>query len=176
MGLTAQAAFPWPAGKRVAVSLSFDDARASQVLSGLDLLQRHGAKATTSAYPCGSKFIGRGVHTQSYVPLVAKRFRAGRGFRDEAANDPAYGDLAQLFGVDSDGMTFEAMKEAVRKAEPQGGWLVFAGHEIGKPGPQTTQAAVLENFLRYAKDPANGIWLDTVETIAGYVQKHRAAP
>ena len=248
--LSAQTSFAWPEGKRVAVSLSFDDARASQVLTGLDLFERQGAKvtfyvnprsmekhvekwrkaveqgheigshsdahpcsgnfpfarknaledytlakleadlntadrdiqrllgtrATTFAYPCGSKFVGRSVNTQSYVPLVAKRFRAGRGFRDEAANDPAFCDLAQLLGVDSDGMTLDGMKDAVRKAAQQGGWLVFAGHEIGKPGNQTTEAQVLEDFLRYAKDPANGIWLNTVDTVAAYIQKHRTAP
>jgi len=240
--------FAWPEGKRVAVSLSFDDARASQVLTGLELFERHGVRvtfyvnprsmekhlagwkkavaqgheignhshthpcsgnfpwsrqnsleeytiakleqdieaadreierllgvrATTFAYPCGSKFVGRGAHTQSTVPLVARRFRAGRGFRDVAANDPGYCDLAQLFGIDSDTMTFEKMKDAVVKAEPIGGWVVFAGHEIGKPRSQTTEAAVLEEFLTYAKDPANGIWLDTVDAVARYVEKQRA--
>jgi peptidoglycan-N-acetylglucosamine deacetylase len=247
--LSAQSNFAWPAGKRVAVSLSFDDARASQVLTGLDLFERHGArvtfyvnprnmekhveqwkravaqghelgshsdthpcsgnfpfarknaleeytlarleedleaasrgierltgvKATTFAYPCGSKFIGRGVSTQSYVPVIAKRFRAGRGFRDEAANDPAYCDLAQLLGVDSDRMTLDQMKEAVAKAEQQGGWLVFAGHDIGGAGAQSNDPAVLDAFLKYAKDPASGIWLDTVDAIATYVEKRRAA-
>jgi peptidoglycan/xylan/chitin deacetylase (PgdA/CDA1 family) len=248
--LSAQTRFPWPEGKRVAVSLSFDDARESQAVNGFDLFARHcakvtfyvnprsmekhiekwkraaaqgheigshsdthpcsgnfpfarknaleeytlakleadlntadrdiqrllGLKATTFAYPCGSKFVGRGVNTQSYVPVIAKRFRAGRGFRDEAANDPAYVDLAQTLGVDSDGMTFEQMKDAVLKAAQQGGWLVFAGHNIGNPGNQTTEIAVLEEFLRYARDPANGIWLDTVDAIASYIQKHRTEP
>jgi peptidoglycan-N-acetylglucosamine deacetylase len=249
-GLKAQTPFPWPEGKRVAVSLSFDDARASQVVNGLDLFERHGARVTfyvnprnmeprlegwkravalgheignhsdthpcsgnfpfsrknnleeytaarmeqdieaanrgiqrvlgvsavTFAYPCGSKFIGRGEQTRSTVPLVAKRFLAGRGFKDEAANDPAFCDLAQLLGVDSDGMPFEAMRERVKQAEERGAWLVFAGHNIGAPGNQTTETAALESLLRYAKDPANGVWLDTVETIAKYVKKHRTAP
>ncbi len=133
-----------------------------------------GVKATTFAYPCGSKFVGRGAQTQSYVPVVAKRFLAGRGFRDTAANDPAYCDLAQVLGIDSDALTFEQMKDAVSKAEPIGGWVVFAGHEIGKPGFQTTESAVLEKFLQYAKDPANGVWLDTVDRIARYVDRQRS--
>lgn len=249
MPLAAQTAFAWPAGKRVAVSLSFDDARASQVLSGAGLFRRHGArvtfyvnpraiekhldawkkaaaegheignhssthpcsgnfpwsrknsleeytiagigddidsasrhierllgvKAATFAYPCGHKTVGRGETTQSYVPLVARRFLAGRGFRDEAANDPAYCDLAQLFGVDSDALSFEQMRELVSRAEQHGGWLVFAGHEIGPPGRQTTAIDTLEKFLRFANDPANGIWLDTVGNVSAYVLKNRAA-
>ncbi len=133
-----------------------------------------GVKPTTFAYPCREKFIGRGAATVSCVPLVAKRFLAGRCFRDEAANDPVFCDFAQLLGVDSDGMSFEEMKLAVLTAAKTGGWLVLAGHEIGKAGNQTTEAAVLEQFLKYAKEPANGIWLDTVDTIGRYVQAQRA--
>ena len=243
--LMAQQRFAWPQGRQVAVSLSFDDARASQVTRGLDLLARHkakvtfyvnprsmerqlegwkravregheignhslthpcsgnlafarnraleeftaarfgedvdegkrliesmlGVKATTFAYPCGSKFVGRGVNTQSTVPLVAQRYLAGRGFRDEAANDPTFVDLAQVLGVDSDGMSFEQMKAAVDRARAGNGWLVLAGHEIGETGYQTTLAATLDQFLTYAADPANGIWLDTVEKVARYVQE-----
>ena len=241
----AKDGFRWPEGKRVAVSLSFDDARASQVDAGLPLLDKYGVKATfyvtprnlekrldgwkkaaangheignhstshpctanypfssknalenytvammerdldgasaeierllgvkpvTFAYPCGQKFIGRGVEVKSYVPLVAKRFLAGRGFRDEGTNDPASCDLAQALGVESDGLTFDEMKSLVSAA--QGRWLVLAGHEIGKPGRQTTQAAALEQLLQYAADPANGVWIDTVQAVGKYIRARR---
>ena len=45
------AAFSWPQGTRAAVSLTFDDARPSQVGVGLDLLNRLGAKATFYVVP-----------------------------------------------------------------------------------------------------------------------------
>ena len=45
------AAFSWPQGARAAVSLTFDDARPSQVDVGLDLLNRLGAKATFYVVP-----------------------------------------------------------------------------------------------------------------------------
>ena len=241
-----QEAFHWPEGKRVAVSLSFDDARTSQIDVGLPLLNRYRAKVTfyvnpprmqsrlegwkqaaatgheigshsnshpctanypfsvnnalenytiammskaldiasagierisgvkprTFAYPCGQKFVGRGEAVQSYVPLVAKRFLAGRGFRDEGPNDPVRCDLAQLMGVESDGLTFEQMKDLVSAAAGQGGWLVLAGHEIGPRGYQTTEAAELEKFLQYAHADG-GIWLDTVYTVGEYVRTHR---
>lgn len=242
----AQQPFQWPEGKRVAVSLSFDDARASQITAGLDLFAKHNARATfyvnprnmdkqlegwkravalgheignhstshpcsanfpwsrrnaledytldrleadfdtahrdiqrllgvsakTFAYPCGSKYVGRGQYTQSYVPLIAGKYLAGRGFRDESANDPVHADFAQLLGVDSDGLAFEQMLAIVKKGD--GGWIVFAGHEIGSAGEQTTRIDALERFLAYAKDPANGIWLDRVDTIAEYIRARRA--
>jgi peptidoglycan/xylan/chitin deacetylase (PgdA/CDA1 family) len=245
-----QQAFRWPQGKRVAVSLSFDDARASQIDVGLPLLNRYEAKVTfyvnppnmqnrlegwkqaaasgheignhsnshpctvnypfsannalenytiammrkdldkagediqrlvgqkprTFAYPCGQKFVGRGAGVKSYVPLVAKLFLAGRGFRDEGSNDPARCDLAQLMGMESDGLTFEQMKDLVTAAAQQGGWLVFAGHEIGARGRQTTEAAELEKFLQYARGADSGVWLDTVYAVGEYVRTHRRSP
>ncbi|MFB0555060.1 MAG: polysaccharide deacetylase family protein [Phycisphaerae bacterium] len=38
--------FSWPAGKRAAISLTFDDARFSQIDSGLPILDEYGTKAT----------------------------------------------------------------------------------------------------------------------------------
>lgn len=38
--------FTWPAGVRGAVSISFDDARPSQIDAGLDILNRHGVRAS----------------------------------------------------------------------------------------------------------------------------------
>jgi peptidoglycan/xylan/chitin deacetylase (PgdA/CDA1 family) len=241
-------AFHWPEGKRVAVSLSFDDARVSQVDVGIPLLNKHGAKATffvnpgsmqkrlegwkkaaaagheiashstshpctvnypfsaknaledytltklesdlenasaeierlvgirpvTFAYPCGQKFVGRGTDVRSYVPLVARKFLASRGFRDENANDPVACDLAQVLGVESDRLTFDEMRALVDDAASRGAWLVFAGHEIGSDGHQTTRAAALDQFLIFATDPANGVWLRTVEAVAKHIQANRA--
>jgi peptidoglycan-N-acetylglucosamine deacetylase len=41
----------WPEGKRVALSLSFDDGRASQVTTGTPLFDRYGVKATFYVVP-----------------------------------------------------------------------------------------------------------------------------
>ena len=47
--------FRWPDGKRLAVSLTFDDARLSQVDTGLDVLKRAGVKATFYLVPSRAK-------------------------------------------------------------------------------------------------------------------------
>lgn len=44
-------AFSWPQGRELALSLSFDDARASQVTTGLPLLNELGVRATFYATP-----------------------------------------------------------------------------------------------------------------------------
>jgi peptidoglycan-N-acetylglucosamine deacetylase len=244
---TAKPAYPWPEGKRVALSLSFDDARLSQIDVGMALLAKHGVKATfyvvpgdverrlegwkravaagqeignhslnhpcsgnfpwsrrnaleeytidkmrgelegankrlrellgvtpeVFAYPCGQKYVGRGTGTRSYVPLVAELFLSGRGWMDEAPNDPTYCDLAQVTGMEMDGKSFEQIRAVVERAKESGHWLVLGGHEIGKQGTQTTRIAMLERLIKYAKDPANGVWLAPVGTVARYVKERQ---
>lgn len=239
------ARFSWPNGARAALSLSFDDARTSQVDVGLALLDSYGAKVTffvvpsaveqrlegwkkaaaagheianhslthpcsgnfpwarekaledytlekmrgelvdtnrrlkellgvtpdTFAYPCGQTFVGRGRETKSYVPLVAELFVAGRGWLAESPNDPAFCDLAQVMGMEMDGKDFEQLLPLLDQARETGGWLVLGGHEIGPEARQTTRLAMLHKLLPYARDPANGLWLAPVGTVAKYVKQ-----
>jgi len=241
--------FRWPNGRRAAVSLSFDDARVSQIDTGLALLKRQlvkvtffvqaeqvrkrldgwkkavadgheignhsnthpctanysfsrlnaledytlemmaaqldganaeihdllGVKPRTFAYPCGQKFVGRGLEVRSYVPLVAERFLVGRGYLDESANDPHVCDLAQAMGTSFDDMEFEQMRNQVEQAANEGRWVIFVGHEIGKRGYQVTDTAALEALCEYLKDPAHGIWLGTVAEIAEYIRQQRTS-
>ena len=133
-----------------------------------------GVKAKTFAYPCGQKFVSRGRGVRSYVPLAAERFLVARGYLEEAANDPAYFDMAQATGIGFDGTEYAEMLKYVSAAVAEGRWLIFVGHEIGSKGFQVTDAAALEALCRYAKDPANGIWIDTVATIGTYIEQKRA--
>lgn len=245
----ARRPFQWPDGKRMALSITFDDGRPSQVDAGLALFRKHGVKVTfflqgnqiekrldewrqavadgheignhsmthpctgnyqfsrhnaledyslsmmqkqldsanaqisrllgvkpqTFAYPCGQKFVGRGRNTKSYVPLIAKHFLVGRGYLDEAANDPAFCDLSQTLGTPFDDLDFEQMMKPIQEAVEQGRWVVFVGHEIGDRGFQITDIKALEALCDYAKDPANGIWLGTVSEIGKYIRGRRAS-
>ena len=239
--------FHWPNGKRAAVSLSFDDARTSQVEVGHPVFRKHGVKATffttapnieprlagwkqavsdgheignhsvthpctgnypdfrnnalenytlemmakeldgasaqieqllgvkprTFAYPCGLKFVGKGLDVRSYVPLVAERFLAGRGYLDEAPNDPTICDLAQSLGTAFDDQDFEQMKKVVDYAREFGRWVIFVGHEIGPRAHQTTDVKALEALLEYISNPTTGIWVNTVAEIASYIKRER---
>jgi peptidoglycan/xylan/chitin deacetylase (PgdA/CDA1 family) len=130
-------------------------------------------KAEVFAYPCGQKFVGRGIGTKSYVPLVAEMFLVGRGWMDETGNDPAFDNFSQLTGVEMDGKDFEQILHLVEDAKKSGQWLVLAGHEMGDAGMQTTRLAMLEKLMEYAQNSENGIWLQPVGTVAKYIQKRR---
>ena len=238
--------FSWPAGKEAAISLSFDDARASQVEAGTTLLDSFQAKATfyvvpaavkerlegwkkavasgheigshsfyhpcsgnftwsrmhalenytldsmkielkkandtiqnllgvrpaVFAYPCGQKFVGRGTHIKSYAPLVAKNFISGRGFMDEAPNDPSYIDFAQITGIEMDGKDFEQILPLLLDARKNGRRVVLAGHEIAEGGFQTTRLAMLRKLIAYAQDPENKLWIAPVGPITTFIKEH----
>ncbi len=240
----AESTFTWPEGKQIAISLSFDDARASQVDVGTALLDQYGVKATfyvvpnsvkqrlegwkkavtngheignhsfnhpctgnfpwsrqkaienytlkqmqneliltnkaikellgveaeVFAYPCGQTYIGRGKNTKSYVPVVSKLFLSGRGWLDEGPNAPQFCDLAQLTGMEMDGKDFDQILPLIENAKKSGAWLVLAGHEMGASGNQTTRLSMLKKLIEYAQNPANGIWLAPVGTVAKYIK------
>jgi hypothetical protein len=76
-------------------------------------------------------------------------------------------------GIASDEMDYQQMDKIVQAAAQEGRWLIFARHEIGKPGRQTLHAEALEPLCRYAAEPANGLWIDTVGKVARYVLAQR---
>jgi len=125
------------------------------------------------AYPCGNTFIGRGIKTQSYVPLIAKHFDTGRTWLDETANNPNFTDFSQLTGLRVDGMNFDEIIAMLEQLRTNNSWLILAGHEIGKGDQFTTDEKVLEQLISYIKDPKNGYWLGTVSEVADYIKHNR---
>ncbi|MCW5964600.1 MAG: polysaccharide deacetylase family protein [Bryobacterales bacterium] len=246
--LAQQAGFPWPSGKRGALSFTFDDARVSQIDLGIPLLNRLGMKATfyvsprgfrqrvdgwkeaiaagheighhtdshpctvnyrfsrdnaledytlermeadiakataeivdtlgvrpvSFAYPCGQTFVGVGANQRSYVPLIAKHFRSGRGYLNESANDPERCDLSYLMGTHCDGFSGDELLGLVDAAMKENRWLVFAGHDFGDPARQTTSMKAIEAVWEYARNPANGVWVDTVATVSEFLVNARS--
>lgn len=240
--------FSWPDGKKIAISLSFDDARRSHPDLAKDLFRRIGGKATfyvnppamlynidgwkelvadgheignhtvnhpctgnfnwskgkalenytistmrqelleanqqiqamlgvtpvSFAYTCGNTFVGRGINQKSYVPLIAEMFESGRGWMNEATNDPAFADFAFLQGNDVDGKDFEAdILPMIEEGQKDGRWLLLAGHEIGKGGKQTVKISMLEDLMAYIKQHPDDIWLGTVAEVTQYVKDQR---
>ncbi|MFX1340927.1 MAG: polysaccharide deacetylase family protein [Promethearchaeota archaeon] len=125
------------------------------------------------AYPCGQKFIGRGINVKSYVPLIAKKFFTGRGYLDESSNDPLFCDFSQLLGIGSDGKTFDELIKLIDYTKKLGQWLILVGHKIKESGAEATFISVLEKLCEYFKDPSNGIWVSTVDKIAKYIRNFR---
>lgn len=144
------------------------------ILDAQKYIQKHlGVTPKAFAYPCGNTFVGRGIHTQSYVPLIAKHFDSGRTWLDETANNPNFTDFAQLTGLRIDGMSFDEIITMLEQLRENNSWLILAGHEIGKGDQYTTDAKVLEQLIQYLQKPQNGYWLSTVSDVVKHVKNKR---
>ena len=78
-------------------------------------------------------------------------------------------------GTPIDDLTFDQMKKPVDEAVQNGSWIIFVGHEMGSRAYQTTDLQALEQLCEYLKDPANEIWVGTVEQVGTYVRDHQGA-
>lgn len=152
---------------------TLDEMSADLDAATAEIKETLGVTPVSFAYPCGQTFVGRGAETKSYVPLIARRFRSGRGYLNESANDPARCDLAYLMGMSCDGLNAISILSLVEAAMAEGRWLVLVGHDVGRPGPQSTDTEALREVWRHASNPANGIWTGTVDAISSYVLKQR---
>jgi peptidoglycan/xylan/chitin deacetylase (PgdA/CDA1 family) len=235
----------WPGVARAAVSLTFDDARVTQIDNGLAILSRHGVHATfylsppaaeqrsagwreaaaagheignhtlthpcsgnfgfsrdhpleemsltdmageldessarierlvgarplTFAYPCGATYVGRGRDTRSYVPLVAERFVAGRGYLNGQTNDPERCDLAQLISVGLDRAPLAHVMDLIDVAEAEGSWLILTGHDIGADDeePLSVEIPTLERVL--GEVTTRGFWIAPVAEVARHIKQ-----
>jgi beta-glucosidase len=167
--------FPWSRDHALE-EYTLDRIREEMTEANRSVRELVGVTPQTFAYPCGETYVGRGRTLKSYIPLVAELFRAGRGWLNESPNDPMFCDLAQLMGMPSDNLDFDRLKPAIEQTKNEGLWLVLAGHDIGTAVErQTTRTATLEALCKYASDPANGIWIDTVDAVAGYIEKQRGS-
>src|SRR5262245_20411702 len=93
-----------------------------------------GVRPQTFAYPAGFMYVGEGAHAASYVPVVARRYVAGRAYRSEFANDPAWCDFAQLQATHIDGLDGAALIALVHAAIEDRRWLVLVAHDIDGTG------------------------------------------
>ena len=88
-------------------------------------------KEWTFAYPCYNTTVGRGLGAQSYVPVVAKHFLAGRARGEYGfANHPLFADLAQLSATPVERWSGLEMIGHVEGLAAQGQWLILVFHEI----------------------------------------------
>lgn len=165
--------FPW-SRDRALEDYTLERMGAELDRASADIAGFFGARPTSYAYCCGQKFVGRGEQTRSYVPEVAKRFRVGRGFREEYGNDPGFVDLAQVAGIDADGATAADLIRWIDQGCEHGAWVSFAGHEISDPGAQTLAVAELDAVLKHLRGRPE-VWVDTVSAIGTYIAESRKA-
>ena len=102
----------WPEGKRVAVSLSFDDGRASQIDIGLDVINPTGVKVTFFVNPGGEAFHSR---LAGWKRVVA----SGHEIGSHSVNHPCTGNFPWSLHNALENYTLEQMSQQLDDANVQ---------------------------------------------------------
>jgi hypothetical protein len=241
---------PWPNGCRGAVSLTFDDGRASQLAIAIPLLNEMGLHSTfylnprgdqwldnlapwrsvvaaghevgnhtvnhpfgkalqdnpdimclermtladieaeiveasrrlregipeqaefTYCYPCYLDHVGEGPTRQSYTPVVARHFVAGRGRGEFGRNHPATCDLAYLYSWNAEFLTGATLVGMAEQAAAMGCWVIFAMHGINE-GALPISDVALRDLCVFLTRHRDTIWTAPVVTVAKCVSEWR---
>ncbi len=130
----------------------------------------------TYCYPCYSTFVGRGAGRQSYVPVVARHFLAGRGVGEYGfGNSPAVVDLACLTAQPTDRMSGFEMIGLAEELVARGQWLIFVFHNINGGRLSVCQSDFLM-LLDHLQRRRDAIRIATVADIAAEYERARMVP
>ena len=122
-------------------------------------------------YPCYQTYVGRGENRQSYVPIVARRFKVGRG-GGERPNNPSVIDLSYIWSFAVEGHSSADMIAYVENAVEGGLWGVICMHGVG--GDHIAiETSAFRDVCAYLDQNRHRIWTDTVINIADYVIQRR---
>jgi hypothetical protein len=127
--------------------------------------------AFTFCYPCYQDYVGEGVNRQSYVPIVAKHFPAGRG-KGEIANHPMAVDLAYLSAFPVERMSGAELVGLADRAAAQGRWSVLVFHGVHQ-GHLSIQEGDLRELIIYLARHRDRIWTAPVVAVAQRLIKWR---
>jgi len=125
----------------------------------------------TFAYPCYGTTVGRGANRQSYTPIVASRFVAGRVWGEYGfGNRPLEVDLSCAWSESVERMSGHEMIGLVEEITGLGRWAILVFHEID--GSRLTVASHdFRMLLNHLRRRAGAIWtapmVEVADKIAG---------
>ena len=132
-----------------------------------ELIPNHGPRSF--CYPCYATDVGEGVSRQSYVPVIARHFVAGRGGGEYGFfNHPYNCDLHCLLGASGQQMTAAQLIGLAELALSQGRWAIFTFHGIdtGRLGTAQYDFSALLDHLSANRER---IWVAPVRDVASHL-------
>jgi len=124
-------------------------------------------------YPCYQTHVGSGLTRQSYVPIVARHFIAGRAAGEHGFfNHPMTCDPFALWSTPADHLRGEHLIGLAERAAAQGRWLILAFHDVGDDRLGTLSFDFME-FLDFLARNSVSIWTATVRDVALTLRKNR---
>jgi len=124
-------------------------------------------------YPCYQSHVGIGTTCQSYVPVIARHFVAGRG-GGGGTNDPRFCDLHCLWSVTVERMSGTQLIGLVESAALEGRWAILTFHGINE-GHLPVAEYDLRALCGFLDSHRESIWTAPVATVADRVRQWRNA-
>jgi peptidoglycan/xylan/chitin deacetylase (PgdA/CDA1 family) len=123
-------------------------------------------KAFSFCYPCYNNHVGSGLTRQSYVPIVAKHFPAGRGIGEfPFANYPATCDLHYLWSWPVEGRQGIELVGLAERTAVYSQWGIMAFHGIDEGRLSVSELAFRELCEFLARNRSR-IWVAPMVTVA----------
>ena len=130
-------------------------------------------KQRTYCYPCYHEHVGQGATRQSYVPVIAKHFLAGRGI-GERENKAATCDLHYLWSRNVELMGGAELVGHADRAT-QDSWVILTFHDVGHDSRLSNTESAFRELCEYLRRNADRVWTAPVNEVAASVVQWRAA-
>ena len=127
----------------------------------------------TYCYPCYHEHVGEGATRQSYVPVIAKHFLAGRGI-GERENRAATCDLHYLWSRNVELMGGEQLVGHAERATLDS-WVILTFHDVGHDSRLSNTEAAFKELCDYLRRNEGRVWTAPVNEVAASVVQWRAA-
>ncbi len=122
-------------------------------------------------YPCYQTHVGEGLDRQSYVPVIAKHFVAGRGI-GEVPNHSLTCDLHCLWSWDVSRMTGANLVGLAEQCASRGRWGLLVFHGIDS-GHLPVSSVDFVELCAHLERHSNRIWTAPVAEVADWVRELR---
>lgn len=126
----------------------------------------------TFCYPCYHEHVGEGPTRQSYVPVIARHFAAGRGRGEFGHNYPATCDLHYLWSWNVELLNGATLVGLCERAS-LGRWVILTFHGIGD-SDLTTNAGALREVCAFLARSRERLWTAPLGVVAQRIAARRA--
>jgi len=124
-------------------------------------------EAFTFCYPCYNNHVGHGLTRQSYVPIVAKHFPAGRGMGEfPFGNYPATCDLHYLWSWPVEGRSGLELVGLAERVAANNQWGIMTIHGIDDGGNLSLSMSAFRELCDFLNRNRNRIWVAPMVTVA----------
>lgn len=121
----------------------------------------------TFCYPCYNNHVGHGHSRQSYVPIVAKHFPAGRGIGEfPFGNFPATCDLHYLWSWPIEGKSGIELVGLAERTASLSQWGIMTLHGIDDGGNLSLSMSAFRELCNFLDRNRDRIWVAPVISVA----------